>query len=208
MGYTRLQFRTELSSIFNDSGNLVWSADQKNTAINLAIDALWPECKSTKVDETITLEASKLIYTPTAVPPEMGFQQTYLQQESDQEYLLLRRIQQKRELVSADSMTSVLKWLIYVPEDIVSANVGKKIRLHYHCGFDHYTEDTNPRDVPYLPVVYYGCLMLCTYMLQKAGSSNITVWRDQIPTWNALFLQAKRDNLVLSMPSCVGFRRA
>lgn len=208
MGYTRAQFRTELSAIFNDSGNLLWSADQKNTAINLAIDALWPECKNTKVDSTTTLAENTFIYTPTAVPPEMGFQQAYLEQESDQEYLLLRRILQKRELVSISTVSTVLKWLIYVPEDIVSANIGKKIRLHYHCKFDHYTEDTIAQDVPYLPVVYYAAMQLCVYMLQKAGSSNIVVWRDQIPTWNALFVQAKKDSLVLSMPTYIGFRRS
>lgn len=202
MGYTRKQFRDELNTIFGDSLDATWPKEQKDGVINQGIDALWPECKSTKVDETVTLAADTFIYTPTGQPPEMGYQQAFLEQGTGEPYKLMGRIQQRRELV-----TSTLKWKIYVPEDIVDANEGKKIRLHYHDKFDHYSDDTTSQDVPWLPVLYHACMMLCVYMLQKGGHSDISVWKDQIPEWRGLWLQSKKDNLVLSMAQYIRFRR-
>lgn len=276
-GFTRKQFRDDLDAIFNDSGNSIWSAAQKNSAINQGIDALWPECKNSDVDETQTLAADTFIYTPDATNVlELGFSQAFLEQESDEPYTLMRRITQRREVVSG-----ALKWKIDVPEDIVDANEGKKIRLHYHCKFDQYTvafytaatiafvaatkkitdsanglaifktgdiilvsgstsndgtytvatggvaaeivvaealtnegagatviiDDGNTEDMPWNPVLYYACMQLCIMMLQKAGSSDIRVWRDQIPEYRVLWMQSKKDNLVLSMPQYIGLRR-
>lgn len=274
MAHTRKDFRDDLDAIFNDASNVIWTAAQKNSAINQAIDAMWPEIKCTKVDETVTLAADTFIYTPTGQPQELGYSQAFLEQESDEEYMLLRRPTQKRELVSG-----TLKWKIYVPQDIVEDYEGKKIRLHYHCQFDHFAvayytaatiafvaatkkitdsangladfetgdtilvsgstnndgtytvatggvageivvtealtdesagatiiiDDGNTQDMPYLPVLYYACMQLCILQLQKV--SNVEVWQKQIPEYRALWLQAKKDNLVLSMARYIGLRR-
>jgi len=203
MAYDRKDFRDELNAVFNDGSNVIWTEAQKNAAINEAIDALWPEIKNSAVDETVTLAANTFIYTPTAIPPETGFYQAFLEQGTNDPYRFVRGITQNREEV-----TGVLKWKIHVPSSIVSGNAGKKIRLRYHSKFVHYTNDTVEQDVPWLPVLYYACMMLCIYMLQKAGSSNIIVWRDQIPTWQALWTQSKKSNLTASMIRYIGFEGA
>jgi len=280
MGYTRKDFRDDLDAIYVDTGNTTWTAAQKNSAINQAIDALWPECKASKKDESKVLVADTYLYTPTGQPTELGYSQAFLEQDSDEEYLLLRRVMQTRELVSG-----ILKWVVDIPKDVVDNNdVGKTILLRYHGPFDHFTGDqivgsgiafaaTTPgtitdtgnglafvqtgdtiivsgsadnegtyvvstgnvagtirtteattleaagdtitigvgtvteQDLPYLPVLYYAQMALCTMMLQRAGSSDIGMWREQIAEYRALWLQMKKDNLVLSMACHIGLRR-
>lgn len=277
MGFTRIQFRTALDNKFGDSGNLLWTAAQKNDVINEAIDALWPEVKSSKKDVTQVLAADTYLYTPTGQPTDMGYSQAFLEQDTDEEYLLLRRVMQYRELVSGS-----LKWIIDIPKDIVDNNdAGKTILLRYHGPFDHYsvalyagstiafvaathkitdtanglavfntgdiilvqgstlndgtytvatggvageivvTEDLveealgdavvitdgNVQDVPWLPVLYYSCYALCVIMLQKAGSSDISTWRDQIAVWKRDWKEQKKENLVLAMKRYIGLRR-
>jgi len=202
MGWTRKQFRDDLDAEFSDSANSLWTPAQKNNAINQGVSALWPECKNTRVDETVTLAANIFIYTPTGQPPELGYSQACLEQGSDEPYKDLRRWPIRQENVSG-----TLKWKVYLPKNTVDNNVGKKLRLHYHCQFDHYSDDVTTQDVPYLPVFKYACMKLCILMLQKSASSDIGVWRDQIPEYRALWLQAKKDNLVLSMARYIGLRR-
>lgn len=276
MVWSRKQFRDDLDVEFSDAANLLWTAAQKNSAISQGISALWPEVKNTEKDESKTLAADTFIYEPTGQPQELGYQQAFLEQESDEEYLLMRRFSQKREDVSGTQ-----KWKIYVPEDIVEDHEGKKIRLHYHSQFTQYlvayytaatiafveatkkitdsanglkgfktgdtilisgstdndgtytvatgnvaaeivvtealvnenagatviVDDGNLKDVPYLPVFDFACMKLCRLMLQKAGAGDVKTWRDQIPEYRVMWMQTKKDNLVLSMARHIGFRR-
>lgn len=210
MGFKLSELRAELNTIFSDAGNLIWTEPQKNLAINYGIDRLWPELRFrdmmgfTLVDDTyeylVGIEAGGVdidFYIYGLPLTDEGFAFAELELDTG-DYRLLRAIWQR------PSATAGGDWTLCISRSVVDANVGKHVRVYYHAKHARLELDADEVEVDTSePIISYAAVYLCTLMLQKAGSSDIRVWKDQIPEWRGVWLESKKTNLIMAMPSLI-----
>lgn len=210
MGFKLSDLRTELNTIFSDTGNSRWTEAQKNLAINMGIDALWPELRFrdmiafTLIEDTyeylVGIEAGGVdidFYVLGLPITDEGFAFAELELDTG-DYRLLRAVWQR------PSATAGGDWTLCITRSIVDANVGMKVRVYYHAKHARLAGDDEEVEVDISePIIDYAAMWLCTLQLQRAGASDVVAWERQIPQWERLWLASKKTNLILGMPSLI-----
>lgn len=198
MPFTYTTLLAEINTILSDTSNSLFTTGQKQQAIDMAIDRLWPEMKQTLEDNTVTLVSGTTRYTPTATDvTEWGFGQAYVERETDEPWLLMRGVSQKKVGTS---------WVVHVEPEMATQFDAKKLRLKYHARHPRLA-GAGSIDIPVtMPVVSYALFILMTMFLPKGSHTNIQAFSQQIPLWLKEWQDSKSDNLVLPMTSYIGLR--
>ncbi len=188
-----------------------WTLERKQRAINRAIRSTWPNFKIQKQDmATVTLAAATYTYSLAGLPDigdmgnGVGICQVMLEpQAQEQDWVPLRTVTQ-----SQDGST----WYLHVPERIVDANVGRRLKLRYYARLPEFTSSEFALGTGALAsefanyVIYAAAIDLFGLYAQGGSDYNVEDTLKLLPVYTQRALSELKANTVYCMPILVGVR--
>jgi len=188
--------RSGLRNCLTSMVGSVFTPDQMNRAINLAIAAAWPTIKQTKQDTSLTLVAGTYTYTPAATDiTDQGIAQIHVTQAGEAPVLLRRW--------TAHRATS-LSWVISFPSDTVGAYGGSGLVCLYHTPYPRLDEDGSATDLVFAYIVHYAAAILAIEAQQDADHFNVEGYRQTAGQWMQLAQQVLKQNATPALPVYAG----
>lgn len=198
MSIARSSIRSDLNNYVDDSANTIWSADQKNLAINLAVRVAWPDLRVTKSCATYLLAAASYIYTvTTATRTPWGYSQVYVEPAAAATgpYILLRSADQKN-----DSGT----WKLYLGKDDVDDNTGRALRIWWHEQYAELGADGDTTELPRAYMLYQSLFELCKMESLKGHHTDAQVFVQNAPDFLEVANREREKHMTLPLVPYVG----
>ena len=200
MGKTLAELRADINTYLDDASNTIFSANQKNLAINLAIQSAWPEIKKA-TRYGFTLAAGSPVYTLTALTrAPWGPQQVWVatSASSTPEFRMVRHSVYKRQ--------DGAHWTLEFEPSFVNNRDGYRVEVHYNQQYPTLDNDSDETEVPAAYIINRALYELCSMETLKGHHTDIEAFRRKAPDFWEAAARAKRAHLVPALPDYVALR--
>lgn len=192
--------RSNINTFTGDSANTIWTAAQKNLAINLAIQSAWPEIK--KLTRTqLTLAEGSYAYVVTAMTrAPWGPAQVWIATTATT-YPVYRELRHS-VLCRSDGASYSLEF----NSTLVDNRDTYKIEVHYEQEWPELGGDSAVTYVPETYVNPRALYELCGMQTLKGHHTDVEVFRRKALDFYEQAEQAKRRNRIEALPRTIKVR--
>ncbi|RLC80044.1 MAG: hypothetical protein DRJ03_22410 [Chloroflexi bacterium] len=186
MAKTLSALRDDINTFTGDSSNNIWTAAQKNLAINLAIQAAWPDIKAVAVT-SFTLAEGSYIYTLTALTrAPWGPQQVWCATSATATpvYRQLRGSVYKRR--EGDT------WELCFDKTFVDNRDGYIVQVYYNQQYPELSGDSDTTEVPEAFLLPRALWELANMQCLKGHHTDVVIFKQKAPDF---FEQAERERV-------------
>jgi len=181
--------RSNLDTYTGDSANTIWTAAQKNLAINLAIQSSWPEIKTTGYT-SFTLAAGSYNYhlpvysTFAFTRAPYGPQQVWCATTATGTPVFREMRRSVRAIVSCN------EWYLEFDPTWVDNRAGYMIEVNYNQQYAELGGDSETTDVPEAYINPRAMFELCGMMALKGHHTDVATFQKKAPDF---YEQAERE---------------
>ena len=182
--------RSNINTFTGDASNVIWTAAQKNLAVNLAIQSAWPEIKTTGFTSFALADGSYTYHLPvnsalafTRAP--YGPQQVWCATSTSTDTAVYREMRR-----SVRAIVSCNEWYLEFDPDWVDNHDGYMIEVNYNQQYAELGSDSATTDVPEAYINPRALFELCGMMALKGHHTDVATFAKQKPDF---YEEAERE---------------
>jgi len=208
---SRGTLRGNLDTYTGDAANVIWSAEQKNLSIDMAITSAWPEIYH-KGRLEFLLAAGSYVYIVNHFVPEhsiasatrapYGPAQVWVSLEAGA--ASPRRYRQLRRSVSC--RVEGAAWALQFDKEFVDTYGGHAIEVLYEQMYPTLSSDEAETEVPEDYLLPRALFELCGQMTLKGHHTDVATFAKERPNFWEQAERAKRRHMRLALPRSIAIR--